>query len=564
MVYIPRAFGGVILLADQGVIDSPDDWYVSISGNDGNDGKTTLTPFLTLAKANSVVSPGSTVHIMPGTYTGGSITISTGGTPLQHITWKADQPGSVFLSMTGGSDPRVLYVPASYIDFYGLDITGDKTIAGFGVWTSGNFITLNQCTIHDIYFATNTYTKLAGVEQDTVGVGLVINACTIYNIGDGTQSTHTAYVINSGGSFTMNNSVCYGIASAPGVDYQEGIDVQAALPGWQHICNNLIIGGYHTIRIGSTGSVVYDNALVTNNILVGATDVPIKELVAGGISKRGNNILYRANCYYLAGTAYDISDVSSTTSNDAYGLHTDPQVSTTLSALVTQPSFHPQRHPWATAPTSVGIATFISGVDFTLAPGSPCIDSGWYQSSAYPTDRSGNSRASGGIDIGPYEYQQVVNEPVVVIYDPGVGQVPQVQNNNQYHNTISVSVIQPYPVYSIAYLIGVLMAAVSDQEIPWVGSLQIQDTNGTPITNAYSSASCEVSGPFLMNGTVQKYTQRFERGDGSLYSAGLGTYEVTYPIHFTTDQVNHYTETWFLSDLCGNQDIIIVDNAVGA
>lgn len=48
------------------------DYYVSTTGSNNNDGKTSNTPFLTLSKAVSTSSNGDIIKISAGTYTGGS------------------------------------------------------------------------------------------------------------------------------------------------------------------------------------------------------------------------------------------------------------------------------------------------------------------------------------------------------------------------------------------------------------------------------------------------------------------------------------------------------------
>ena len=52
--------------------------YVSATGNDTNDGSQ-AHPFATLQQAASVVTPGTTVHVLPGTYTD-PVTLTRDGT----------------------------------------------------------------------------------------------------------------------------------------------------------------------------------------------------------------------------------------------------------------------------------------------------------------------------------------------------------------------------------------------------------------------------------------------------------------------------------------------------
>ncbi|HSL30420.1 MAG TPA: right-handed parallel beta-helix repeat-containing protein [Anaerolineales bacterium] len=117
-------------------------YYVSPTGSDTNPG-TAAAPFKTFAKANSMLTAGSTLHIYAGVYNQ-QLKISKSGTGSAGITI---QPigGAVVIDMqnttTIGMDIR-----ASYVTVTGLEIMNSKNAC---VSLTGGNITLNGLVVHD-------------------------------------------------------------------------------------------------------------------------------------------------------------------------------------------------------------------------------------------------------------------------------------------------------------------------------------------------------------------------------------------------------------------------------
>src|SRR5476651_375851 len=76
------------------------DYYVSPSGSDSSNGSQ-ASPFLTIQKAANVVSAGSTVHVLPGTYTGAVIN-NASGTATAPITYVSDTKWGAKIVTSGG------------------------------------------------------------------------------------------------------------------------------------------------------------------------------------------------------------------------------------------------------------------------------------------------------------------------------------------------------------------------------------------------------------------------------------------------------------------------------
>ncbi|MDA3867897.1 MAG: right-handed parallel beta-helix repeat-containing protein [Salinivirgaceae bacterium] len=110
---------------------SANEWYVSGTGNDTNDGKTPETAFRTLQKPVSLVQPGDVVLIGNGTYVGqsgasGSATlgIDCSGRADAWITWKA-RPGHHPVIRPGNSWSAI-QITGSYHILDGLEVFGNN------------------------------------------------------------------------------------------------------------------------------------------------------------------------------------------------------------------------------------------------------------------------------------------------------------------------------------------------------------------------------------------------------------------------------------------------------
>lgn len=102
-------------------------YYVSGSGNDGNDGRSTARAFRTLQRAANVVNPGDVVSIMNGTFSNSNswgfvMDLKRGGTADRWVTIKAHagQSPKIYVKNWAG-----INVGSSYVVIEGLTITGN-------------------------------------------------------------------------------------------------------------------------------------------------------------------------------------------------------------------------------------------------------------------------------------------------------------------------------------------------------------------------------------------------------------------------------------------------------
>src|SRR5689334_20777812 len=100
--------------------------YVSPQGSDSNPG-TQTAPFATIEKADSVATPGTTVHVLPGSYTWSGVYTTHSGTATAPITFISDIKWAAKLipaHVSSHSFNNVWHVRGNYVFIIGFDIQG--------------------------------------------------------------------------------------------------------------------------------------------------------------------------------------------------------------------------------------------------------------------------------------------------------------------------------------------------------------------------------------------------------------------------------------------------------
>ena len=202
-------------------------YYVSTAGNDANPG-TASAPFKTFVKATSMLSAGSTLYILPGTYNE-QLKISNSG---MEGAWIIVRPsgGTVVIDLRNTSDSP-LNLRGSYIDINNLEVKGST---GICVNSSGNYLKISglvvhNCQTHGIFISgqhvevvgnTVYATSLVNQARSTssgwasgikIGLGgndiLVSGNKSYYNYGEGIAATRGSNVTIRGNTVYDNYSV---------------------------------------------------------------------------------------------------------------------------------------------------------------------------------------------------------------------------------------------------------------------------------------------------------------------------------------------------------------------
>lgn len=168
-------------------------YYVSTTGSDTNSGSAS-SPFKTFAKAVSVLLPGDTLQVMPGTYYEPLI-LSKSGTAAAPITVIGN---GAILDMKGVKQTG-MKVSGSYLNVSSFEVTG-ATDAGIGI--PGKYVTVRNNILHDNVTDNGIGTCGSGGSWSSalkVGVGgqnIILEGNTVYNnCGEGIAVTRGVSVL---------------------------------------------------------------------------------------------------------------------------------------------------------------------------------------------------------------------------------------------------------------------------------------------------------------------------------------------------------------------------------
>jgi hypothetical protein len=260
--------------------------YVSPAGKDSNDGSQAY-PFATLQKAADVVTPGTIVHVLPGTYTE-VVTVETDGTANARITFVSEQKWEAKISTPNDDTPWT--TKADYIDIIGFDISSEG--ARDGIVNLGSYTRTVGNRVHDIPGVCDTIGGSGITDGNYTAHDNDIIGNVVFNIGETypqmCQYVHAIYHSNARGQIV--NNIAYNNAGV-------GINLWHAATDTV-VSNNLVFNNKeHGISIGTNKSdnddEEGDNFLVTNNISINNALLGIRERKGvGSHNQFVNNIVY--------------------------------------------------------------------------------------------------------------------------------------------------------------------------------------------------------------------------------------------------------------------------------
>jgi len=229
----------------------PTELYVASDGQDANPG-TRTAPLRSLARAAQLVTPGTVVNVLPGTYQGGFRT-TVDGRPNARIVFRATErwrarivPPPVSTGALGW-DNR-----ASYVDIDGFDVDGSMALDGpdagtgtrwtTGIYNGGSYVRIMGNHVHHVAVTvpcTSAGGSGIGVDSYYRGTGSEVTANSVHDIGPpGCRWVQGIYVNTPA---VVRNNVVYRIAAA-------GIHL------W-HDAHDLVVAN-NTVTASDTGIVV--------------------------------------------------------------------------------------------------------------------------------------------------------------------------------------------------------------------------------------------------------------------------------------------------------------------
>ncbi|MFC0251640.1 right-handed parallel beta-helix repeat-containing protein [Massilia consociata] len=127
--------------------------YVAPSGSDSNPG-TRDEPFRTLTRAAQAVTPGTTVHVAPGTYFGGVRTNTHGTAEARIVFQSVERGGARLVPPLDSRQPAAWDNRANYLDIIGFEIDGSQYQSGMkwlsGIYNGGSHNGIHHNHIHHI------------------------------------------------------------------------------------------------------------------------------------------------------------------------------------------------------------------------------------------------------------------------------------------------------------------------------------------------------------------------------------------------------------------------------
>ncbi|SFD10384.1 right-handed parallel beta-helix repeat-containing protein [Massilia yuzhufengensis] len=127
--------------------------YVAPSGSDSNPG-TRDEPFRTLTRAAQAVTPGTTVHVAPGTYFGGVRTATHGTAEARIVFESTERGGARLVPPLDSRQPAAWDNRANYLDIVGFEVDGGQYQSGMkwlsGIYNGGSHNGIHHNHIHHI------------------------------------------------------------------------------------------------------------------------------------------------------------------------------------------------------------------------------------------------------------------------------------------------------------------------------------------------------------------------------------------------------------------------------
>lgn len=219
--------------------------YVSPNGNDSNPGSEE-EPFRTITRAAQVVTPGTTVHVAPGVYTGGFKTMASGTAEARIVYQSTEKWGAKIVPPLNSTSSTAWQNRGSYVDIIGFEVDGSQYQGGTkwvsGIYNGGSYVSIRANQVHHVgndVPCDSAGGSGIGVDGYYRGVKSEVVGNSVHDIGpEACRFIHGIYISTSA---TVKNNIVFRISGA-------GIHL------W-HDANNVLIVG-NTVTTSDIGIVV--------------------------------------------------------------------------------------------------------------------------------------------------------------------------------------------------------------------------------------------------------------------------------------------------------------------
>jgi hypothetical protein len=244
--------------------------YVSPNGSDSNPG-TDEEPFRTIGRAAQVVTPGTTVHVAPGVYTGGFKTMISGSAEARIVYESTEKWGAKIVPPLNSSSSTAWQNRGNYIDIIGFEVDGSQYQGGAkwvsGIYSGGSYVSLRGNHVHHV--ANDVPCDSAGgagigVDGYYHGIKSEVVGNNVHDIGpEACRYIHGIYVSTSA---TVKNNIVYRISGGAIHLWHDANSVLVTGNTVTASDVGIIVGGgdyYHTLgpndRTQVANNIVYDN-----------------------------------------------------------------------------------------------------------------------------------------------------------------------------------------------------------------------------------------------------------------------------------------------------------------
>lgn len=244
--------------------------YVSPNGSDSNPG-TQDEPFRTIARAAQVVTPGTTVHVAPGTYSGSFKTLASGTAEARIVFQSTEKWGARIVPPLNSGSSTAWFNRGNYVDIVGFEIDGSQYQGGAkwlsGIYNGGSHDAVRNNHVHHIANDVPCETTGgAGIGIDSYyrGARSEVTANSVHDIGpEDCRHVHGIYVSTQA---VVNNNIVYRVSGAGIHLWHDASDVTIAANTVTGAHTGILVGGgdyRHTKgpndRTQVRNNIVYDN-----------------------------------------------------------------------------------------------------------------------------------------------------------------------------------------------------------------------------------------------------------------------------------------------------------------
>lgn len=229
----------------------PTELFVAPDGLDSNTG-TSAAPLRSLARAAQLVTPGTVVNVLPGTYQGGFRT-AVDGLPDARIVYRSTERWGARIVPPQVSNSKSAWDNrASYVDIQGFDIDGSLQLGdtgqrwAIGIYNGGAYDRIAGNHVHDIATTLECggSSSGAGIVVDSYfkGTDAEVDGNSVHDIGTpGCRRIQGLQGIHVGTPAGIRNNIVYRVADA-------GIHL------W-HDAHNVVVAN-NTVAASGAGIVV--------------------------------------------------------------------------------------------------------------------------------------------------------------------------------------------------------------------------------------------------------------------------------------------------------------------